>query len=88
MWWALRKRPRPEHAATALLRFGTSVRAIHPDSPPKDKLDLFDAVRGCLRLMLGREPTDAETRGVYDPDYVPQVVETQPDPEIPFEFEP
>ena len=59
-----------------------------PRLAPENKLDLFDAVRDCLRLMLGREPTDAETRGVYDPGYVPRVVETQPDPETPFEFEP
>jgi hypothetical protein len=83
MWWPFKKRVSTGGEMESLLWFWTCVLAIERKgrSYEADE-DLLDAIRDCLRRMLGRDATDEEVHFVWNPNYVPR--RPDPDPDIPF----
>jgi hypothetical protein len=65
--WPFRKRPTAEHAVTALRYLCRCAETYNERGLTRFHIYFGrPAARECLRLMLGREPTEAEVHYVFD----------------------
>ncbi len=68
--WPFRKRVRGDEAADALAKFYCCNSTYICRGNCGDKCPpIYYATRDCLRMMLGREPTDEEIRRAYEIDH-------------------
>lgn len=71
MWWPFRRRPaavEADEAIQLLEGFHDARRYYERAGGPYATRAQHQHAKDCLRLMLHREPTDAEAKAVYDPD--------------------